>query len=215
MSRFPSRARAIAASRTARGFVAGALSVVLAWALVAYSPLPHLVARPLVLPDTPGTAEAIVVLGAGVDKACAPDFHSMRRTILASRVFEEGRAPVILFTGGQPKDRRCAIADVMAGLARQLGVPSESILVERSSRTTWENAEEASKILRPRGVRKVLLVSDSLHLRRGQACMRSFGFEVLRASVPTVDAYYDGADLLKDALHEYVGYWYYRLRGRI
>ncbi len=215
VSPFRSRVRGIAASRTARGFVTGALTVVLLWALAAHTPLPRLVAWPLVLPDTAGNAEAIVVLGAGVDEACAPDFHSMRRTILASRAFKEGRAPVVLFTGGKPEERTCAISDVRAGLARELGVPAGDILVERTSSTTWENAIEASKVLRPRGVRKVLLVSDSLHLRRGEACMRRVGFEVLRASVPSVDAYYDGIDMLHDALHEHVGWWYYKLRGWI
>jgi uncharacterized SAM-binding protein YcdF (DUF218 family) len=215
VSRILSRARAVAASRTAGGVVAGALTVLLAWAITAYTPLPQLIAKPLVLQDTPGAADAIVVLGAGVDPACAPDLHSMRRTIHAARLFKKGKAPLVLFTGGTPPGRSCAIADVMAGFARELGVPPESILVERASSTTWENAVEASKILGPRGIRKVLLVSDSLHMRRGEACMRRFGFDVLRDAVPTVDAYYDGVDLLKDALHEYVGWWYYRLRGRI
>jgi uncharacterized SAM-binding protein YcdF (DUF218 family) len=214
VSRFLSRLLSLSKSRTARAFLSGVLAVLLAWALVSHTPLPELIANPLVLPNTAGTADAIVVLGAGVDRACAPDFHSMRRTIHAARPFKKGKAPLVLFTGGTPPNRSCAIADVMAGLARELGVPQENILVERASSTTWENAVEASKILGPRGIRKVLLVSDSLHMRRGEACIRRFGFDVLRDAVPTVDAYYDGVDLLKDALHEYVGWWYYRLRGR-
>ncbi len=215
MSRIASRLLSLSKSRATRAYLAGVATMVLAWAAVGHTPLPRLVARPLVRPDTPGAAEAIVVLGAGADEACAPDFHSMRRTMLAARLFKEGRAPIVLFTGGQPPDRACVISDVMAKFARELGVPAQDILVERVSSTTWENAVEAAKILRPRGVRKILLVSDSLHLRRGEACMRRNGFDVLRASVPTVEAYYDGHDLLKDALHEYVGWWYYELRGRL
>ena len=215
MSRLLARARRIATSRTTLGILAGSLTVLLALAAVQETPLAPWIARPLELPDTSGPAQAIVVLGAGVSRGCTPDFHSVRRTVHAARLFRQGRAPVILFTGGRPPHRSCAIADAMAGLARELGVPAESILVERVSSTTWENAVEASKILGPRGIRKVLLISDSLHMRRGEACLRRFGFDVLRDAVPTEIAYYDGADLMKDAIHEYVGFWYYRLRGRI
>ncbi len=209
LSRFGKRLR----SRSIWAFLAGVLVMVIAWEVLSRTPLALLIGKPLVLPNDAGAADAIVVLGAGVSRGCEPDFHSMRRTIHAVRAFKKGRAPLVLFTGGKVPDRSCAIADVMAGLARELGVPPESILVDRASTTTWENAVEASRILGPRGIRKVLLVSDAIHMRRGEACMRRCGFEVLRDAIPAVDSYHDGPDLLNDTLHEYVGWWYYRLRG--
>jgi uncharacterized SAM-binding protein YcdF (DUF218 family) len=212
--RSPNRFRSFLASRATAAFVAGGLVVIFAQALVQYTSLPSLLVRPLLLPDTPGPSEAIVVLGAGINQTCLPNFHSVRRTTFAARFFKEGRAPIVLFTGGVTSGGPCAVADVMAGLARDMGVPAGAILIERSSGTTWENATEASKILRERGIRRILLVTDSLHMRRGEACFRRLGFEVGRASVPTADAYCDGLDLLTDALHELGGLWYYRLRGR-
>jgi uncharacterized SAM-binding protein YcdF (DUF218 family) len=208
------RLRSLLTSRVSAAFVAGGLAVVLAQALVLHTGVSKALVRPLVVPDTSGPFDAIVVLGAGVNEACSPNFHAFRRTAFAAGLFKRGRAPIVLFTGGVTSRVSCPTADVMAGLARDLGVPADAILVERASRNTWENATETSKILEPRGIRRVLLVTDSLHMRRGEACFRRMGFEVGRASVPMTDAYSDGLDMLKDALHEYVGWWYYRIRGR-
>lgn len=56
-------------------------------------------------------------------------------------------------------------AEVMAGLALDLGVPESALVLERDSRSTFENAA----LSRPLVVgSRVVIVSDGWHLRRAR-----------------------------------------------
>lgn len=197
------------------GFAAGvALPFVLAWGIDNTAFADRLV-TPLQRPDTNGNADAIVVLGAGAYEPCGCNLSSIRRTDLAVRLFKEGRAPRILFTGGpNPDTNGMAVARYMADMAREAGVPADAVLEEERARTTAENAELASGLLRERSVKKILLVTDSLHMRRAEECFAGRGFAIERASVLQACVSTSNADMLRYAFHEYVGLWTYHLRGR-
>ncbi len=191
--------------------------VLLAWGSYLYlqvSVIPDWVVTPLHRPDTAGHADAIVVLGAGYFEPCGPNLFSLRRTFRAIRLYREGRAPIVVFTGGQSHTSGGKrIAHEMGELARQLGVPARDILEETESTTTWENARNASALLRERGIHRVLLVTDGIHMRRAEACFRHFGFTIERDSVPQVCVNSSNLDMLGEAFHEYLGSLYYSLKG--
>ena len=198
-----------------RGLAVGVCLPFLLAAIVLETRIPDLLAMPLLRDDTTGSADAIVVLGAGVDDSCEPNVPAFRRTVLAARLCREGRAPVVLFTGGMTESGGpCPSADAMAALARELGIPADRIFVERGSRSTWENAHLSAALLRPLDVRRILLVTDCLHMARAEGCFRTMGFEIERASVPATQAYHDNIDMLTSAFHEYLGLLYYALAGR-
>src|SRR4051812_43389138 len=90
--------------------------------------------RPLVHSDTAGSADAIVVLGAGVVGPCEPNLHAVRRAMLAVRLWQARRAPIVVFTGGAPDGLPCAISEVMANLAVELGLPRDAVVLETVSR---------------------------------------------------------------------------------
>lgn len=171
--------------------------------------------RPLLLADTSGRADAIVALSASVSASCTPNGHSLRRALLAARLYREGRAPLVLFSGGLSGSPRCPVAEVMAGVARDAGVPAEAIRVETTSTSTSENAERSAPILRSLGAERVLLVTDKLHMRRAQACFTTLGFHVERASIPVFEGSRDNVDMLYYGLRELVATWYYRYNGWI
>ncbi len=196
------------------GLLAGILLVLILWSLIVYTDAPDVLVGPLLRPDTAGRADAIVVLGAGVDVACEPNLSALRRTFLAVRLFREGRAPVVLFTGGPGRaGGPCSSGESMAALARDLGLPPSAVLVEAKSQSTWENTIGSEPILRARGASRVLLVTDALHMPRAEACFRSRGFGVERASVRCTSTYPNNLYMLRAAVHEVLGWWYYRLRG--
>jgi uncharacterized SAM-binding protein YcdF (DUF218 family) len=66
----------------------------------------------------------------------------------------------------------------MRRMALARGVPEAALLVEPNSRDTVENAWEAARLLRPRGARLVLLVSDRAHLPRAALLFRRAGLRV-------------------------------------
>ncbi len=187
--------------------------------LVVHSPAAEYLARPLLLRPDVDHADAIVVLGGGLYPNATLTVHSLERTVYAVNLYRRELAPRILFSGGVTGEAPRPEADVMAELARSMGVPADAILLERASQTTYENAVEAAKVLRERGVRRALLVSDAPHMYRSQLAFRRQGIHVLPAPVRTREAlrYAPGGrlGLFYTVLHEYGGLVYYKVRGRI
>jgi uncharacterized SAM-binding protein YcdF (DUF218 family) len=196
------------------GILVGAL---LAFALVGalnWQPVVERLSMPLLRPNTTGDAQAIVVLGGGIDRKCSPGFAVLRRTLLGVRLYKHRRAPLLAFSGGMDGSS-CPEATIMASIAHDMGVPEGAMALEKSSGNTWENATMTSRMLLPRGIRKILLVTDAVHMRRAEACFRSVGFEVGRVSVPIFRRARFNPDLLLEVVHEYLGWWYYRYKGYI
>jgi len=196
------------------GVATGAIApFVLGWAINTTAFADRLV-KPLQRPDTDGAAEAIVVLGAGAYEPCGCNLAAVRRTELAVELFREGRAPSVIFTGGpNPDTKGVPVASAMATLARRLGLPAEAIVEEDRATTTAENARFTWPILKERNIHTILLVTDSVHMRRAEESFRAPGLSIERASVPQVCVSSSNVDMLVYALHEYVGWIVYRLRG--
>ena len=201
-----------------RGFLVGVLCGVVATVVARYTinntTFAERLVAPLITSDTTGKGDAIVVPGAGVSDTCSPNVFAIRRVMLAHRAFVEGRAPIVIFSGSRPRKLPCAIADVMAALAVQLGVPRDRILVETTATTTWENALRTDPMLRRLGVRRIVLVTDRLHMRRAQACFEQFGYIVERAAVPTPESIPDNTTMLAMGVREAAALAYYWMEGR-
>lgn len=168
--------------------------------------------KPLLVRDSQGRADAIVVPGAGVTGPCVPNLHALRRTLLASRLWREGRAPLILFTGGTGS-AGCPVAKAMADLAIEVGVPASSVHIETSSLSTRENGELSAPLLRGWGVRSIVIVTDHLHMRRASGAFENHGFRVERASVPVYAGHLDNVSMLQAGSREMAALLYYRMRG--
>lgn len=198
-----------------RAFWAGLLcgiGLVLAgrWA-INESSVPDRLVAPLLLRDSPARADAIVVLGGGVIAECVPNLNSMRRAIRGARLFKDERAPLLVITGGMAGGA-CPVADGMGELARELGVPAEHILLERESRSTWENAVMTAPLLRAHDVRRILLVTDRMHMRRAAGVFARQGFVIEPSSVPIYEGHPDNVSMLEAGLREAAALTYYRLR---
>lgn len=173
------------------------------------------VVAPLLLPDTDGDADVIVALAAGISDACTPNEFSLRRSLLAARLYRQGRAGRLLFTGGTPAGQPCAVATAMAGIAREMGVPGDALVTETASRTTWENAKFSAPILKSLNASRILLVTDQLHMARSAASFARFGFAVERAAVPIYEVSGGNSAKLYFALRERLALAVYRWRGWI
>src|SRR5512143_3529491 len=88
-------------------------AAVVAFLIIAFTPLPDLLHGWLSIPQREGPAGAIVVLGGS---------ESERRTILGLRLYRQGLAPLVTFSG-TPFE-----VQTRKTLARDLGVPPEAIL---------------------------------------------------------------------------------------
>jgi uncharacterized SAM-binding protein YcdF (DUF218 family)/lysophospholipase L1-like esterase len=167
--------------------------------------------------DTPGHADVIVVPAAGLTAACTPNLNSLRRTLLAARLYRAGRAPLVLFSGGRPRSGNltCSVAAVMAKMAVEIGVPESAVRIEHESRTTHENAAESAPMLTAMGATRILLVTDRLHMVRAAASYAHFGFAIERATIPIYEGHRDNVDMLAAGLRELVAIRYYEWKGWI
>jgi uncharacterized SAM-binding protein YcdF (DUF218 family) len=117
-----------------------------------------------------GSADAIVVLGCGSGARLA------RRVVHGVGLYHAAIAPLLLLSGGgrgaEPE------AAIMRRLALAAGVPRTALVIEQYSRNTWENACKSARLLRPRGLHRVVLVSDRAHLPRATLLFRFAGLEI-------------------------------------
>ena len=176
---------------------------------------------------------AVVVLGNGgefvegwADGITITNSTEAARVVEARRVFQLISPEWLISSGGRPDplDR----ADVSSGIMRaelvQLGVPPERILLESTSRNTYDEAALIAPMLRALGVQQVVLVTTDTHMRRSMGAFRAVGWNPVPAIVPDSQAPKSwlrwalptgrGLELSGEVTHELVGWAYYWLRGR-
>lgn len=193
------------------GIGIGIVLVLAGRGVVNRTPVADWLVAPLVQADTDGRADAIVVPGAGVIGDCVSNQNAVRRVLLASRVWKAQRAPLVVFAGGTGP-AGCPVALAMGRLAQEVGIDRASIHLEKFSLNTRENAERSAPLLRALGVRRVLVVTDRLHMRRASAAFARQGFEIERASVPIYEGHPDNLSMLQAGIREFVALAYYRTR---
>lgn len=191
----------------------GVLMVLTVRFLIDHTPLADWLVGPLVTADAIQTSDAIVVAGAGVIGNCEANNNGVRRVLLAARLWRDEVAPRLVFTGGTGQP--CPVSVAMARLAAELGVPRLAIWLETGSRSTRENAELSTPLLRALGATRLLVVTDRLHGPRATSAFRQMGFEVAHATVPIYAGHADNTSMLAAGVREYAALAYYRLRGWI
>jgi len=186
-------------------------------------------------------AEAIVILGGatrpqiyprpGVDVSEEGD-----RILYGAQLYREGKAPIVILSGGRTLDWQGVSASESADMATlivNMGVPASAILQDPTSLNTHENAVNVQKILQQRGIKKVLLVTSALHMPRSLKIFQKQGIDAIAAptdflvSTEELDSSSDtlgyrllnalpdarNLDRLTRSLKEYIGLFIYGLRG--
>ena len=134
--------------------------------------------------DERAPADLILVLGRELRDDRPTDVFRARLEH-GARLLREGWAPRILVSGGVTGDSR--VSEAAAGREHLLsqGLAEESVLVEAGSRHTLENLFNVRETLRRENWRRLILVSDPLHLARAASVARGLKLEVLLS--PAVD----------------------------
>jgi len=118
-----------------------------------------------------GVYDAIIVPGCAVRATGTPSPALERRVRGAVDAWQQGRAPVVVLTGGVGTHGHRE-AEVAARRCLELGLPPEAVVVEGRSKTTRENASFAVHCV-PRGRdARVLVVTDAYHVLRARRLFR-------------------------------------------
>jgi len=201
--------------------------------------------RSAALTPTPiPSADAVVVLGGGLRPAVPPR-HRVEvseagdRLLTGLALLRQGRAPLVVFTGGKvrltgsepgPSEARSG-----AMLAAALGLRPAQMLLLEQPRNTAEEARAVGQLARQRGWRSLLLVTSATHMPRALATFHAADNGPLRLIPVACDFQLPErslwgrpsvASVLQDmlpeaealnrssvALKEHLGLLIYRLRG--
>jgi uncharacterized SAM-binding protein YcdF (DUF218 family) len=134
--------------------------------------------------DEARTSDAIVVLGAA-------QYDGRPSRVLAARLdhaydlFERHIAPVIVVTGGGRPGDRFTEATASATYLHHLGVPDAAILRETTGRSSWESLSASARILKQRGMTRVVLVSDPYHSARIAGIAHEVGLHAVTSPTRT------------------------------
>lgn len=164
----------------------------------------------------------IVILGGGVERNTKTgdslSDSTLRRILTGFQVYRRTRFPIVV-TGGSLSSLKPE-AMIMKEYLLSLGVPEKNVLVENRSRNTYENALFTEKLI---GDVPVVLVTDSIHMRRALYTFKKFFSEVVPYPagcyfgkpefvdfLPSATSFY----LNSRAIYEWIGLVWYNLRGR-
>jgi len=180
-------------------------------------------------PVPPESADAIVILAGTVH---APSVNrpyvfvvqdTYQRLQHGVWLFKHWKPLPILVCGG-PLNDVPPQSLTMKHVLESEGVPSDLIWVETRSRSTHENAEYGSQVLRQHGISRIALVVEANSMARAAASFRKAGITVIPAPIRFTDLDFSIMDILPnwraislngETVHELVGLAWYRLRGWI
>ncbi len=171
-------------------------------------------------------ADAIVVLGGSIGAKVYPRYEAEEtegsRLLPALRLYNKNKSKLIIVSGGVPYKsidgtERTESTD-MKDILMDFGIPKENIIEENRSRNTVENALYVKEIMEAKGIKKILLVTAAVHMRRAMMIFNRVGIQAIpvpclhKASerkyklgdfIPEVGAMNGMNSLFK----EFMGYW--------
>lgn len=176
--------------------------------------------------------DVIIVLGGGIRPSNPANPYSdlgeaSDRVLHAYRAFKAGKAHRILLSGGSvfDSDAQTTEAGAMAEVLVSLGIDRDVLILETTSRNTYENAAESLVIWHRENFKSGLLITSAAHMPRALAVFRNAGMAVEPASTDAIHGSIDDPlplSLLPDseslgrttkALKEWLGLLLYRWRG--
>jgi uncharacterized SAM-binding protein YcdF (DUF218 family) len=152
-------------------------------------------------------ADAAVVLGAAVwTSEVSPVFRE--RINHAINLYRKGQVRKLIFTGGQGNPGEPTESAAARQYALESGLPAGDILIEEKSHNTYENILYAKQLADTHGIKRVLIVSDPLHMKRAMAMASDVGLVADPSPTPTTR--YQGlisqVGLLAHETYYYIGY---------
>ena len=115
--------------------------------------------------DQRPAVDAIVVLGAAQYNG-RPSPVLRARLNHALHLYREGHAPRIIVTGGMGPGDTTSEATVGRQFLVSHGVPSDAVVVQAQGRSTQASMTAVAQWLKPKGLYRVILVSDPFHMFR-------------------------------------------------
>ena len=166
-----------------------AVGVTIGLGLIFFTPIVKWVAERLAVDWYEGNGDVLVVLGGamlvpGTGPRAALGYDSYLRGVYAGWILKRFQFPLVVTSGAG------GLAEGLASLLQSEGVPPNSIVLERRSRTTVENAGYVKELLEQRSTRlsglRIVIVTSDFHCFRARRAFAKQGLKVRVVPVPDV-----------------------------
>jgi uncharacterized SAM-binding protein YcdF (DUF218 family) len=134
--------------------------------------------------DYAGTADAIVVMGAAqYDGRPSPQLAARLDHVV--ELWPQGRAPLVVVTGGNRPGDRFTEAQASAAYLEERGVPADAVLLEDQGTNSFESLRGVAELLDARGLDEVVIVTDRYHALRTKLIAEQVGLTAHVSPTPT------------------------------
>jgi uncharacterized SAM-binding protein YcdF (DUF218 family) len=129
-----------------------------------------------------GKADAIVILGAAIHTPAL-----INRTLNGLELWEAGKAPLIVASGGRRIASDPAESEEMKHIVDQNTSATVPMILDTTSRNTYENIRNVKAAIPE--ANSIIIVSDRFHLARAVILAKAAGFQKVYWSAPDPDYY--------------------------
>jgi uncharacterized SAM-binding protein YcdF (DUF218 family) len=194
-------------------------AVVAALLVICYTPLVVPAIRGLVRRDPLRPVEAVVVLSSDIKQSGALTPLAQSRLLRGYEVLQAGYARRLVLTRMAPPK-----PSYIPVVTRQMQALGLSFPIDQTEivGVTYDEARAVKRLAKERGWREVILVTSPSHSRRAAATFEKAGLRVLSApceplnyDLPTLSTPDDRMWAFRDWLYETVGWYWYRMQGRL
>jgi vancomycin permeability regulator SanA len=157
-------------------------------------------------------ADAIVVLGAA-------QYNGRPSPVLKARLdhafdlYRKGYARTIITTGSYGPDPNFSEAQVSTKYLMQRGVDSSNIITDQGGGSTYDSIDAASGLLKAKGWKTALVVSDGFHLYRVKRMFTDKGIVAYTSPAPNSPIEVASSQRFWHSLREVVLFSAYRWMG--
>ena len=210
------------------------------WILLLYKPIPEFFVKRLedrfvYSEEVFLQLDGVIVLGGGTDSGkVAKDRNEYslgegsERIIKGLEFVRKKPQGIVIFTGFSEAlvHEGLSEAEIIEKLIEALNVDTTNVVFEKRSRNTFENASYTSEIINELQIKKWGIVTSARHMKRAIEVFNHQNSEISFDPIPvdfqTKDSIYWGPGNMQSSLnfwriyiHETIGYWVYKLTGRL
>lgn len=165
--------------------------------------------------DNKKRADAILILGAKVNRDDALNPCLVARVEHAVELYKAHYAPKLLVSGGIDKEDNANEAQEMKKIAVSLGVPEQDILLESKSTSTYENMLLSKKTLDDAQMNSIIIVTEPFHLPRALLAAKKVGLNAVGSPAVKSVCWANNKYFTMYFAKEPLAIMYYKLRNRV
>jgi uncharacterized SAM-binding protein YcdF (DUF218 family) len=215
---------ALGAAGRARWILFADVPAIALYFLIASTPVTTPLARAWVRNDSlVAGLDGILVLSSGVTSDTVMETSGTSRLLTGLDLLRSGVAPRLITTEVRVDGGRGPLSIAMDQRRLMRIARADSAWIPLAlAQSTHDEVEKAVAGLQPRGIRRIAVVTSPMHTRRTCATLEKRGFAVVCIPAQERDANRwhpasasDRLASFRALMYERIGWWYYRLKGRL